>query len=893
MVLRGTGAGATPPPAEAAEETAGRAVRWLRRLVPAVFLTAVAVLAGRELAALDLHAARIALKTLPALPLAGVLALGLVAVAAMTLYDWWAARVLAIPLPAARLARYAWVANTFNNLVGLSGLAASGIRFLLLAREGVEARKGAAYAAMVMLSGPAGLAVLCWPLLVTGLPARAGLPVPPWVAVAAVGGFALYLPVYAAVLMGRGPGRRLLAGAGPLAWRTPVVLAAISTVDWLLAAVVAWVSLKIAGATLPVGAFLAAYVLASVAGILSLVPGGLGVLDGLMLVLLTPLAGAAGPVLAGLVLFRVSYFVVPWLIGAWLGAGLLVESEAAQRSRLMRLMDAAALPAFVRLPVALLAAVGIRALSWLTLGAGIVLLLSAAFPALADRLAVLRQHLPLAAIETSHLLSVGTGVLLIALSRGIGDQVLGAYRAAMALLVAGALFSLLKGIDFEEAVALLTVAALLRTQRARFYRRGHPVLSARSLAWAVGLLLALLGYALLGTWVFGDIGHYTGMLLHFAPTAEAPRYFRSLLFAVVVALGYMAGSLFRSRGPTLELPAAPELLEVRALLLRHGGGTFGHIILMGDKHLFWPPERRAVIAFGRVRDRLVALGGPVGDPAAADAAVAAFRDYADRYGMLAAFYEVGEPDVHRYHDAGFSLFKLGEAAWVATESFTLEGRRGQDVRHGVNRARREGAGVEIVEPPYGPELLADLKAVSDAWLAGRGAAEKGFSLGRFDPGYVNLAPLAIVRAGGRAVAFASLMPGYGSREALSVDLMRQVQGAPPGTMDLLFAELIARARADGYRWFNLGMAPLAGVGGTRYARPRERLARLAYEHGSRFYNYKGLRSFKEKFHPEWRSSYLAYPPYTPLPMLLLDIAALVAGGYRRIVGRGREREPGG
>jgi len=78
------------------------------------------------------------------------------------------------------------------------------------------------------------------------------------------------------------------------------------------------------------------------------------------------------------------------------------------------------------------------------------------------------------------------------------------------------------------------------------------------------------------------------------------------------------------------------------------------------------------------------------------------------------------------------------------------------------------------------------------------------------------------------------------------------------------------------------MAPLVGVGETRYARAGERVARLAYEYGNRFYNYKGLRSFKEKFNPEWRSAYLAYPVLTPLPMLLIDSAALIAGGYRRI-----------
>ena len=56
----------------------------------------------------------------------------------------------------------------------------------------------------------------------------------------------------------------------------------------------------------------------------------------------------------------------------------------------------------------------------------------------------------------------------------------------------------------------------------------------------------------------------------------------------------------------------------------------------------------------------------------------------------------------------------------------------------------------------------------------------------------------------------------------------------------------------------------------------------AYEYGNRLYNYKGLRSFKDKYHPEWRSAYLAYPVLTPLPMLLLDTMALIAGGYRRI-----------
>lgn len=862
-------------------------VAWARWLVPAVFLAVVAVLAWRELAGLDLHAARAALKTLSGPWLLALVGLALLSVLSMTLYDLQVARSLGLTIPIGRLARFAWVANTFNNLVGLSGLAGTGIRYLLLSREGVEPKRGAAYAATIMLSVPVGLAVLCWPLLLSGLPARAGLPVPAWMAVGAVGIYALYLPAYFVLLSGWGPAQRLLPREVPRGGWNALVLAAISAADWLMAAAVAWLCLRLSGVVLPFTHFVAAFVLAAVAGILSLVPGGLGVFDGVLLLLVSGAGAHGGPVLAGLVLFRVTYYVVPWVVGAYLGAELLVTPRLAERSRLLRYLDSAPLPGLLRLPASLLATLGVRALAWLTLGAGFVLLLSAAFPALADRLAILSTHLPLAAIEASHLLSVGTGLLLIALSRGIGDQVRGAYRAATALLLAGALFSLLKGIDFEEAAILLAVAALLRTQRARFYRRGHPVLSGRSLGWALGMLGALVGYSLLGVWVYGDMGLKTDLLLHFAPAAEAPRFMRSVLFGLLVLLGYLAGSLFRSRGPALIPPTEEEVDEVRGLLEQWGSGRFGHLIYVGDKNLLWPPTRQTVIPFGRIRDRLVALGDPLGNPAALDEAVTAFRDFADRYGMLPVFYEVSEPSMHHYHDAGYALFKLGEAAYVPVAEFTLEGKKGQAVRHGVNRALREGAKLEVLEPPLPAGAVAALKRVSDAWLRARRTAEKGFSLGRFEASYLNRSPVAVVRVAEKVVAFASLMPGYGGRECLSVDLMRHSAEAPPGTMDFLFAELIGRAREQGYHYFNLGMAPLAGVGETRFARPPERLARLAFEHGSRLYNYQGLRSFKEKFQPEWRSSYLAYPPFTPLPALLLDIAALVAGGYTRILFRPR------
>ena len=61
-----------------------------------------------------------------------------------------------------------------------------------------------------------------------------------------------------------------------------------------------------------------------------------------------------------------------------------------------------------------------------------------------------------------------------------------------------------------------------------------------------------------------------------------------------------------------------------------------------------------------------------------------------------------------------------------------------------------------------------------------------------------------------------------------------------------------------------------------------KVGQLVYGHGETFYNFKGLRAYKEKFHPRWEPQYLAYPGGLALPRILADVSALIAGGYRRI-----------
>ena len=180
-----------------------------------------------------------------------------------------------------------------------------------------------------------------------------------------------------------------------------------------------------------------------------------------------------------------------------------------------------------------------------------------------------------------------------------------------------------------------------------------------------------------------------------------------------------------------------------------------------------------------------------------------------------------------------------------------------------------------------PAVMADLRRVSDDWLHEKAGAEKGFSMGFFDEAYLSRFPVAVIEQGGRIVAFANLCLGS-NRDEVCADLMRYHHDAPHGVMEALFVHLFTWGKAQGYRWFALGMAPLSGFERSTVAPLWTRLGSFLYRHGETLYRFQGLRAYKEKFNPAWEPRYLVYPGGLRLPRVLADVSALIAGGYRRI-----------
>lgn len=79
------------------------------------------------------------------------------------------------------------------------------------------------------------------------------------------------------------------------------------------------------------------------------------------------------------------------------------------------------------------------------------------------------------------------------------------------------------------------------------------------------------------------------------------------------------------------------------------------------------------------------------------------------------------------------------------------------------------------------------------------------------------------------------------------------------------------------------MAPLSGMEKHPLAPLWHRFGHLLYNRGEHFYNFHGLRAFKEKFDPVWEPRYLVTGRGLSPLLVLTDIAALIAGGIEGVL----------
>jgi phosphatidylglycerol lysyltransferase len=508
-------------------------------------------------------------------------------------------------------------------------------------------------------------------------------------------------------------------------------------------------------------------------------------------------------------------------------------------------------------------------------------LVSGSTRGLPHRLEWLNAFVPVGVVEASHFLASVVGVGLLLLARGLRYRLRTAYHVAMILLLTGAILSLLKGLDFEETCLLALTAALLLPVKSHFSRSSKLRDLAFTPAWTISIAIVLVGVFALGLFSYKHVEYSNDLWWRFTLHGNASRFLRAFVGVFATIAGFGAWKLLGPPGSRgAEIPIAPTDFVDLVPIVHADSGTSAHLVLVGDKSVLFHPSRKSFIMFRSQGRSLVCMGDPVGREEDRAELVWMFKAHCDRFASHPVFYQVSPECLPLYIDIGLAFLKLGEEAMVDLGSFDLAGATHKGMRANFRRLARDDVEFSILAPDQVASRMSELRSVSDAWMPSKQAKEKGFSLGFFDEAYLALCPVAIATVQGAIVAFANLWEA-GDRQELSVDLMRYAPSAPKGVMDFLFASILEHGRDQGWKRFNLGMAPLSGLEGRRLAPHWSKAGHFLFSHGEGLYNFRGLRHYKEKFHPAWEPRYLAYPGGLTLPGVLANLALLISRGSNR------------
>lgn len=730
--------------------------RWsvARALAPYV-VTALLFAAGlwamqKLLAPVDLRAV---LDQVQATPWSVViLALGstLLAYLALAGYDWSALRYIGKPLPIPVVLTGGLMAYAFGNTIGLSAVSGGAVRWRIYSRLGLDGYDVAAVSTFAAVSfGIAATVVGLVALAVHPGALASILPFSPeFLRLAAIIAItAIVAPLVLASLKG---GVLRLGRLSVRAPSLPVLGGQIcfSAADIGFSALTLYVLLP--SSDLDFLTFLAIFAAAVMAGVVSHVPGGVGVFEAVVIASM-PSSMPVEQVAAALLLFRITYYLLPFALALvvlavfelWRTLGQMGTQTAAGRAFAVLSPGLAAVAPLA--PLVLAATI---------FTAGLWMSLSALVPPASDAAEAAEALLPRALAEGSALLNSALGAGLIVLALGVVRRSLGAWLLAIPTLAAGSMVALADGFDVGRAAVLAGGALVLLPFRHLFHRHSRLTHAALSPGWIVLVLSTVAAFGFVLFFAHRSTPYAHELWWQFALEERAPRAWRAgLVGSLLVGVTALALLLLapRSRPGPADAAARAAAASVAAAM---GDPGAARALAMAER-LMLSPGGRAFVGFRVEPGAWVAEAGPQGEGIEVEEVAGLFADDARRAGARPVF----------------AAMPVARTALAIDLGLTI---------------RRDGAEAVALLGPAEPALPAATQAaLTDAFAS-------GLSFRLELPADPAAPSRAVLTQGGAEVAQARVWWAPGGPAAVELDAATGRERA-----EVLLAALVLRLRAGG------------------------------------------------------------------------------------------------
>jgi phosphatidylglycerol lysyltransferase len=370
---------------------------------------------------------------------------------------------------------------------------------------------------------------------------------------------------------------------------------------------------------------------------------------------------------------------------------------------------------------------------------------------------------------------------------------------------------------------------------------------------------------------FVPVGFLGVERIEFVPTGTIPRLVYQWIgpaFWLVVLIGaivVLASVFDHSR--------AEDRDRARELLVRTGGGSLGFMTTWAGNHWWFTHDGAAAVAYRVVNGVAITTSEPLCTADRRDATVRQFATFCDDNGWIPVYYSVHDEFRQIFAAMGWSTMIVGEETVLKPATWSMKGRKWQDIRSSINRAERGGIRAEWTSYARLPlHMSSQIEEISEQWVAEKGLPELGFTLGGLDE--LKDPDVAIMLAIGPddwIEAVTSWMPCYRNGETIgwTLDFMRRRPDSMNGVMEFLIASAVIHMQTREIEFMSLSAAPLAQE--TRSSSDRERgMTRLLAFIGATLepvYGFRSLLRFKQKFQPEYRPLFMAYADPFTLPTI--------------------------
>ncbi|MBL4995671.1 lysyl-tRNA synthetase [Enterococcus xinjiangensis] len=595
------------------------------------------------------------------------------------------------------------------------------------------------------------------------------------------------------------------------------------------------------------------FMIATLIGMLTMVPGGMGTFDVLMILGMSQLSVRQDVAVVWLLYYRLFYYVLPFMTGL-----LLFITHTGVK--INRFLD--------NIPRLFFQKVAHIVLVSAVYFAGIMMVLLSTITNLSAISRLFQVLLPFSFNFLDQTVNLLVGFLLLGLARALSVKVKKAFLPTIALLSFGILNTITRTLSWQLILVYVLILLAVWLSRKEFYRTKFVY------SWgAIIFDASLFGFLFI---VYAIAGYHSGRFLvgritgnHFILFPSDDVWFSGLiglgisLLALVALYQYLAED-------TTKLGSEYEKDRFDRLLEKYGGTATSHQLrLSGYSYFYYQEDDQDQVVFGyQIKgNKCFVLGDPVGNPKMMRAATNQFMKQADCLGYQLAFYKISESYVVMLHELGFHFTKVGEAGIVdlATEDLS---RLSQQLEY--QRLMKEGYHFTWYDQ-LPEELHQAVNEVSQKWL--QGAREKYFSVGRFDKSYVLSSGVGIVRKDQKVVGFITAQPM--TKKQAGYDLLRVLPKESEELADYLLANLFIVYEKMGYSEANLGLAPLANVGETDFSFFQEKVMHIVYNYGNFFYSFQSAYEKKLKYVDHWEGRYFAYRKGSNFGFATMQLLSLI------------------